>query len=526
MGRAKADLRDPVAGGELARAAAAAEGGNLATALAHALEAWRACGDEELAQLIEELGRAVPATMALPAAGGRAQDAAFVACAVADEPADLELLLASPAPRALGPFAARLRALAGRAPDPRLATYLHGLLARPPFGTRPFWKLGFELLVGVADRRSIARLVALGPELPRLARTALGPPVEQMRERAVRARRELAPVARALTPVQADGLARLGAALADRTHAAAASGQSGAELHAAILAHPADDQARQVYADWLQERGDPRGELIALQLAPPSPAATRRIRALITEHGKRWLGVIGPVAVLPRSRFERGFPAAVVIAPRSAPQLDPVIGAPEWATVEELRFSATVVGSPACATVVMHPVMRALRTVRGLAGTSIATVATSPRALPLTTLGVFLFDGVPDELLAGAPGLPALAHLVVERPSYIVGLADIEDLVASTLAARLQSLATHTGTCTLTLQRDAAGELRRLRVDPGSPSAPALRTARGECHDYAAAFPAIAEVVVVAPPGKPLTGAQVRQLLGPLGTRPHTLETR
>jgi uncharacterized protein (TIGR02996 family) len=33
-----------------------------------------------------------------------------------------------------------------------------------------------------------------------------------------------------------------------------------------ILADPADDAPRMAYADWLQERGDPRGEFIAVQL--------------------------------------------------------------------------------------------------------------------------------------------------------------------------------------------------------------------------------------------------------------------
>ena len=37
-------------------------------------------------------------------------------------------------------------------------------------------------------------------------------------------------------------------------------------LFAAVYARPADDGARQVLADALQELGDPRGEFISLQL--------------------------------------------------------------------------------------------------------------------------------------------------------------------------------------------------------------------------------------------------------------------
>ncbi|MDQ3300764.1 MAG: TIGR02996 domain-containing protein [Myxococcota bacterium] len=47
----------------------------------------------------------------------------------------------------------------------------------------------------------------------------------------------------------------------------------GAALEAAIADDPDDAQAYAVYGDWLQRRGDPRGELIALQLAAAAEAA-------------------------------------------------------------------------------------------------------------------------------------------------------------------------------------------------------------------------------------------------------------
>ncbi|MBA3541481.1 MAG: TIGR02996 domain-containing protein [Deltaproteobacteria bacterium] len=39
------------------------------------------------------------------------------------------------------------------------------------------------------------------------------------------------------------------------------------DLIAAVAEAPDDDAPRLVYADWLMERGDPRGELVALQCA-------------------------------------------------------------------------------------------------------------------------------------------------------------------------------------------------------------------------------------------------------------------
>jgi uncharacterized protein (TIGR02996 family) len=59
-----------------------------------------------------------------------------------------------------------------------------------------------------------------------------------------------------------------------------------ADLEKAIAADPFDRQAYAVFGDWLQEQGDPRGELIALQLAYKDKAA----KNLIDEHADYFLG--------------------------------------------------------------------------------------------------------------------------------------------------------------------------------------------------------------------------------------------
>ncbi len=64
-----------------------------------------------------------------------------------------------------------------------------------------------------------------------------------------------------------------------------------------ILENPYDDTPRLVYADWLEERGDPRGEFIHLQYAlertpeddPGRPELEARERALLAEHREKWL---------------------------------------------------------------------------------------------------------------------------------------------------------------------------------------------------------------------------------------------
>lgn len=83
------------------------------------------------------------------------------------------------------------------------------------------------------------------------------------------------------------------------------------ELLAAIFAAPDDDAVRLVYADALLERGDPRGELIQLQVArvttplPWDAPASKRERGLLAKHEKAWLAPIRPY--IRRWHWSRGF---------------------------------------------------------------------------------------------------------------------------------------------------------------------------------------------------------------------------
>ncbi len=66
------------------------------------------------------------------------------------------------------------------------------------------------------------------------------------------------------------------------------------KLLAAILAAPDDDAPRLVYADFLLERGDPRGEYIQLACAGRGSEAYDRQRALLAKLQKAWLAPIRP----------------------------------------------------------------------------------------------------------------------------------------------------------------------------------------------------------------------------------------
>ena len=76
---------------------------------------------------------------------------------------------------------------------------------------------------------------------------------------------------------------------------------------AAIAADPADDGPRIVYADWLQQQGDPLGEFIAIQCALArgrTAELAARERTLLEQHEAEWLARAG---LRPgEGRFQRG----------------------------------------------------------------------------------------------------------------------------------------------------------------------------------------------------------------------------
>lgn len=71
------------------------------------------------------------------------------------------------------------------------------------------------------------------------------------------------------------------------------SGVRNAELEQAILVSPDDPSAYLVYADWLQARGDPRGELIVLQhraQLASDPELQREAESRLVAHAAHFLG--------------------------------------------------------------------------------------------------------------------------------------------------------------------------------------------------------------------------------------------
>lgn len=91
------------------------------------------------------------------------------------------------------------------------------------------------------------------------------------------------------------------------------------ELYAAVVADPDDEAPRRALAAYYDGRGDPRGELIRLQLESAAKAAmgTRdgalihRERALLRTHGRAWAAPLADL--ITDYKFHRGFIGEVTL---------------------------------------------------------------------------------------------------------------------------------------------------------------------------------------------------------------------
>jgi uncharacterized protein (TIGR02996 family) len=178
-----------------------------------------------------------------------------------------------------------------------------------------------------------------------------------------------------------------------------------AELFADVAQNPDDDEIRQVLADALLERGDPRGEFIMLQLSDGDP---KRVRELLAEHAVEWLG---PLAPLVRSRedwrhyrFARGFPVAIRLVGASrghphSPALSRAIkrsvGASTWSTVTDLSIGVL---RALPSELLRDPAMRSLEYLGGIGRERLHELLAWDR-VPYRTLNVYIAEPRYDDRL-------------------------------------------------------------------------------------------------------------------------------
>jgi uncharacterized protein (TIGR02996 family) len=176
------------------------------------------------------------------------------------------------------------------------------------------------------------------------------------------------------------------------------------QLFEQVCTHPSDDSARRVLADYLLERDEPRGELIATALdAATNPAVKERYDALFRERFSTWFHPLGRSSPDATAVFDRGFLVKCDLLVGSDDDVDRLRGAPVLGTVEHLR----VHGGRS----ILHPVMRALRTLGPIDETWLVDLVASPIAWSIEHLEVELDDEAAIELLRSATNLPALREL-------------------------------------------------------------------------------------------------------------------
>jgi hypothetical protein len=192
--------------------------------------------------------------------------------------------------------------------------------------------------------------------------------------------------------------------LADESEGAVALDERATSL---LLEAATELGPRHVLADYLLARGDPRGEYLALALAPTLDAEGRARRdQLLADHGGTWLAPLGRVVPRDHAVFERGLLAAVSVF-ADVDALRAVEGSPAWSSVERLHFL------PGSADLLPMG-LRTLRAVGPLGAGGLAQLATGDWP-HLEILQASVREWIDHHHLQRAK-LPRLRELVVDRP--------------------------------------------------------------------------------------------------------------
>ncbi|MEZ4259869.1 MAG: TIGR02996 domain-containing protein [Polyangiaceae bacterium] len=303
--------------------------------LAALLDAWRLTRAEEIASLVDRTSQRIAARLpAIRGANRKATHAAWLRVAKQDDPADLPRLLSS-ITDTLGRSTdalARVQALASRPADPRTGGYVAALLEVPPFfssSANKFWAALLGLAAKHGDARAAPRLGAVAKRYDLI----LADPYSDRSAQVSWFRRQIQATIDAVTTADTSPLDAPAKAACEAVAAALGEVEDG--LLEAIFRDVDDDAPRHVYADRLQERGDPRGEFIALSLSGRMPA---RIQELREKYAYTWVGGLWPFVVLDACELERGFLSHVELSGLEPERLASVADDPVWATVRTLHL--------------------------------------------------------------------------------------------------------------------------------------------------------------------------------------------
>lgn len=388
----------------------ALEEGRLGAALIELLEAWRRRRLPALADEIDRLSDTI--TLALPPIGARTRKGLhqqWLDVLNEHNPLDLGRLLAVFQTQPWIAVGERVELLSNQ-DDPRVTKAFAAFVeALPTLNSR--WTLLFKRLEKSNDgrvRRALeARLkvadqrLMVTNQLHPLCRRVLEAlvPIEASAEELVELTelRKVMDVALRSPQPPADEL---------RAQGKKPSARSEDELLQLIYETPEDDGPRLVYGDWLQEQGNPRAELLLLQLKPQLTKKDQaRAKRLVKEHGRQWLGPLEPAIVFRSETFERGFVAKASIEFKTPQQRERLFGHPAWNTITSVY---TFQLEPSFFT---STELRGLEFLQGVSGEVAEAIAR--RTTPLRRLGQLDLSALSlDELRRLPPELfPVLRRL-------------------------------------------------------------------------------------------------------------------
>ncbi len=299
---------------------------------------------------------------------------------------------------------------------PRASAALEQVLTEVPFtadSSKPSWDSVFALVRYLKD----PHFIELSQTLPK--KWAIRPLILSWLTN--RFKRSVEEIPRSAQPHSSDELALIREIDEHLKAAKAPALLNDAELWSAVYTSPTNDAPRQVLADFLQERADPRGEFIALQLAThKTPAGTKREKSLLKQHLTEWLGPIAPVVTKASAVFARGFVVDVVARFKNEQDAKRYGGFAEWSTVEVLRHAMVQSLSQIQWSTYVPPQMTALREFESIAGASLPFLLEVEKPWPLLERGGFwrLTQSDVERLVRDGPRqMPALSSLTMSNLS-------------------------------------------------------------------------------------------------------------
>ncbi len=337
-------------GSPLEQALQAIEAGRPEQAIDPLLAAWRSQRLPAIGDLIDKVSALVNEGRAPPSGSDKDLQAAWTELAAKRTAADIGLLAEASRDGKMGDVEGRLEEMLAWPEDPRIADFMLSTALGRTFADRErAWHHTMDLLARNADARILPSL-----------REQLSDIRSENKAYQRHCRRVVPVLIKSLeAPVEARPGER---SLLERISASLtryADGQvTERKLVDAILEKPEDDGPRLVYADWLMQRGNPRGELVILQCEAAhgelSAQKAKRLQELQKLHPR---ALLGPAAHLiyqnlgyelstGRARLERGFITALEVRQEVPARL--------WAGHPALSFVESVESNWRCAAVVVE----------------------------------------------------------------------------------------------------------------------------------------------------------------------------